>query len=150
MARRPKIVGVKSGCFSLFHAGHVAALQLARAQCDYLIALTNGDAAIERKHGCVPVCLDDRMAILRALRCVDEVGFFNEPTEEEWVRDYALNRFVAEHGRRARLVMFHSPEVRGDPPCKGVVDEIRYLPLLPDGGKVSVSNMIKEIKEKGR
>jgi D-beta-D-heptose 7-phosphate kinase / D-beta-D-heptose 1-phosphate adenosyltransferase len=68
------------GCFDLLHAGHVRALEAARALGDCLIVCLNSDASVARLKG--PdrplVGQDDRAAVLAALRCVDAVVVFDE------------------------------------------------------------------------
>ena len=89
------------GCFDLLHPGHVRTLEAARALCDCLVVCLNSDASVRRLKG--PgrpvVGEEDRAAVLRALRCVDEVVIFDEDTPtllkhlrpDVWVKggDYA-------------------------------------------------------------
>ena len=68
------------GGFDLLHAGHVRALQAARALGDCLVVLMNSDASVARLKGpdrpLVPE--SDRAAVLEALGCVDAVLVFEE------------------------------------------------------------------------
>jgi rfaE bifunctional protein nucleotidyltransferase chain/domain/rfaE bifunctional protein kinase chain/domain len=68
------------GCFDLLHAGHVRMLEAARAHGDRLVVLLNSDASVRRLKG--PgrplVAQQDRVDVLRALRCVDDVVVFDE------------------------------------------------------------------------
>ena len=62
------------GTFDLFHVGHLRILERARALGTSLSVGGSSDELNQQKKGKAPVCsLEDRMAILRALRCVDEV-----------------------------------------------------------------------------
>ena len=62
------------GTFDLFHVGHLRILERARALGTSLCVGVSSDELNQQKKGKTPVCsLEDRMAILRALRCVDEV-----------------------------------------------------------------------------
>ncbi len=72
------------GCFDLLHAGHVQMLERARALGDCLIVCLNSDASVGRLKGPERPLNDqhDRAAVLRALRCVDEVAVFGEDTPE--------------------------------------------------------------------
>jgi rfaE bifunctional protein nucleotidyltransferase chain/domain/rfaE bifunctional protein kinase chain/domain len=72
------------GCFDLLHAGHVQMLERARALGDCLIVCLNSDASVGRLKGPDRPLNDehDRAAVLRALRCVDEVAVFGEDTPE--------------------------------------------------------------------
>jgi rfaE bifunctional protein nucleotidyltransferase chain/domain/rfaE bifunctional protein kinase chain/domain len=104
--RRP--AGVRTvatgGCFDLLHAGHVATLHAARALGDRLVVLLNSDASVRHLKGPGRPVMhqDERAAMLRALRCVDEVVVFDEDTPEAalarlapdvWVKgaDYAAD-----------------------------------------------------------
>lgn len=136
-------VGVKSGTFTLFHRGHLYALEYAKARCDHLIVLTNDDEHLQRKKGCVPIPLKDRLDILAALRCVDDVGKFIGEREDAWVQNFKDNRLRQEFGTNAKLVVFHDPAVANDPPCKEIADEIIFIPRIDR----SVSNIFKMIRE---
>jgi rfaE bifunctional protein nucleotidyltransferase chain/domain len=68
------------GCFDVLHAGHVELLERARAMGDRLIVLVNSDAGVRRLKGPGrPVNgVADRVRLLRALACVDDVVVFDE------------------------------------------------------------------------
>jgi rfaE bifunctional protein nucleotidyltransferase chain/domain len=76
------VVVAAGGCFDVLHAGHVQLLEQARRLGDHLVVLVNGDASVRRLKGpgrpLNPV--DDRVAVLRSLACVDEVRVFHEDT----------------------------------------------------------------------
>ncbi|HWE60090.1 MAG TPA: adenylyltransferase/cytidyltransferase family protein [Chloroflexota bacterium] len=73
---------VTNGCFDLIHAGHVRYLAAARALGDALLVGLNSDGSAHALKGpgrpIVPQ--DDRAAVLLALRAVDAVVIFDEPT----------------------------------------------------------------------
>jgi rfaE bifunctional protein nucleotidyltransferase chain/domain len=73
-----------NGCFDLLHAGHVDYLAWARSQGDALIVGLNDDESVRRIKGAsrpiVPFAR--RAAVLLALRSVDVVVAFGEPTPE--------------------------------------------------------------------
>ena len=75
-------VVLTNGCFDLLHAGHVGLLEAARGQGDFLVVGVNTDRSVRRLKGAgrpiVP--LRERMEILAALRSVDCVVPFAEPT----------------------------------------------------------------------
>ena len=76
------LVGFTNGCFDILHAGHVALLAQARAACDRLVVGVNTDAGVARLKGAGrPVNeLAGRAAVLAALRDVDCVVAFDDPT----------------------------------------------------------------------
>jgi len=70
------------GCFDLLHPGHIRTLQAARALGDCLVVCINSDASARRLKGAgrPVVAQHDRVAVLRALACVDAVIVFDEDT----------------------------------------------------------------------
>jgi D-beta-D-heptose 7-phosphate kinase/D-beta-D-heptose 1-phosphate adenosyltransferase len=68
------------GCFDLLHPGHVRMLEAARALGDCLVVCLNSDASVTRLKGPARPVMNqrDRVAVLRALRCVDAVLVFDE------------------------------------------------------------------------
>ena len=75
-------VGFANGCFDILHAGHVAMLAQAAAGCDRLVVALNSDASVARLKGpSRPVNrLEDRAAVIAALRQVAAVTSFSEDT----------------------------------------------------------------------
>jgi D-beta-D-heptose 7-phosphate kinase/D-beta-D-heptose 1-phosphate adenosyltransferase len=69
-----------NGCFDVLHRGHVRYLEQARALGDLLIVAVNSDESVRRLKGpdrpVNPV--EDRVAVLAALGCVDHVVVFEE------------------------------------------------------------------------
>ena len=73
------VVGFTAGVFDLFHVGHLNLLERSRERCDYLRVGVISDEVCEvlkRKTPVVP--LEERMRIVAALRCVDEVVAIRE------------------------------------------------------------------------
>jgi D-beta-D-heptose 7-phosphate kinase/D-beta-D-heptose 1-phosphate adenosyltransferase len=85
-----------NGCFDLLHVGHLRALQQARALGDFLIVGLNTDAGVQRLKGPDRPLLpqDERAELLDALRCVDYVTFFDEPTALELAAQLAPRVYV--------------------------------------------------------
>lgn len=77
-------VVMTNGCFDMLHPGHIRYLRQARALGNRLIVAVNDDASVRRLKGAQrPVNpLQDRMALLAALDCVDWVVAFSEDTPE--------------------------------------------------------------------
>jgi rfaE bifunctional protein nucleotidyltransferase chain/domain len=76
-----------NGCFDILHRGHVEYLAEARALGDLLVVGLNTDDSVTRLKGPGrPVnCLEDRAAVLAALRSVDHVVPFSEDTPADLV-----------------------------------------------------------------
>jgi D-beta-D-heptose 7-phosphate kinase/D-beta-D-heptose 1-phosphate adenosyltransferase len=79
---RGLVVGFTNGCFDIVHAGHVALLAAARAECDRLIVALNSDPGVRRLKGPKrPVNpLADRAAVIAAVESVDAVISFDDET----------------------------------------------------------------------
>jgi glycerol-3-phosphate cytidylyltransferase len=77
-----------NGVFDILHAGHVQYLTQARQLGDLLIVGVNSDASVRRlgKGLDRPIhTLDDRIAVLEALRVVDGAVVFDEDTPENLI-----------------------------------------------------------------
>ena len=76
-----RTIAFANGCFDLLHVGHVRYLQAAAAEADRLIVAVNDDGMAARKGPGRPILPSaDRAAIVDALRGVDYVIVFREPT----------------------------------------------------------------------
>ena len=113
------------GCFDLLHAGHVRTLRAARSLGDCLVVCLNSDASVRRLKGPDrPVTKEqDRVEVLRALGCVDDVVVFEDDTPERvlaalrpdvWVKggDYTVESLpeadlVEGWGGRTVVVPYH-------------------------------------------
>jgi D-beta-D-heptose 7-phosphate kinase / D-beta-D-heptose 1-phosphate adenosyltransferase len=69
-----------NGCFDCLHPGHVAFLSQARLLGSRLVVLLNSDASVRRLKGLGRPIYPKRVrvAMLRTLRCVDQVIVFGE------------------------------------------------------------------------
>ena len=67
-----KIVAT-SGYFDPLHVGHLECLELAKQLGDKLIVIVNSDLQAKLKKGKSFMKQEDRMKIISALKCVDEV-----------------------------------------------------------------------------
>lgn len=72
-----------NGCFDILHRGHVTYLAQARALGAAMVVALNTDASVRRlgKASDRPMNpLEDRLAVMAALECVDLVTWFDEDT----------------------------------------------------------------------
>ena len=115
-------VAFANGCFDLLHVGHIRYLESAAAEADRLIVAVNDDESVRRLKGAGRPILaaTDRAALVAALRCVDYVVIFPEPTVGPLLlvlepdvhckgTDYALDTVperdvVASYGGRVAIV----------------------------------------------
>lgn len=85
-------VGFTTGVFDLFHVGHLNLLERCKEQCDYLIVAVCGDDYVTQIKHKQPVYPEaDRIRIIGALKCVDEVSTIT--IEEVDDKMLALERF---------------------------------------------------------
>jgi len=77
-----RTIAFANGCFDLLHVGHIRYLQGAAAEADRLVVAVNDDQSVARLKGPGRPILRaaDRAEIVAALRGVDYVVIFSEPT----------------------------------------------------------------------
>jgi rfaE bifunctional protein nucleotidyltransferase chain/domain len=77
-----------NGCFDILHVGHVRYLEAARLLGDLLVVAINGDEQVRRLKGAGRPLVPERerAEIIAALRPVDFVTIFTEPTVEALLR----------------------------------------------------------------
>lgn len=79
----PRPLAFTNGVFDILHRGHVTYLAEARALGAAMVVALNSDASVKRlgKGDDRPInTLEDRMAVIAALECVDLVTWFEEDT----------------------------------------------------------------------
>ena len=76
-----RIVALANGVFDLLHVGHVRYLQGARRMADRLVVAVNSDASTRAYKGpgrpIIPEA--ERVELVAALECVDDVLIFDDP-----------------------------------------------------------------------
>ena len=76
-----RTIAFANGIFDLLHVGHTRYLQAAAAEADRLVVAVNGDETAGRKGPGRPIlAAADRAELVAALRGVDYVTIFAEPT----------------------------------------------------------------------
>jgi len=77
-----------NGCFDILHRGHVECLRHSKDLGDKLIVGLNSDDSVRRLKGSKrPINKqDDRIAVLQAIRWVDEVVVFEEDTPYQLIQ----------------------------------------------------------------
>ena len=125
------------GTFDILHYGHIRILERAKAMGNYLIVGVSSDALNERKKGRKPVYSEfERMAIIKALGCVDEV-FLEESLELK--RDYILQN------KADMLVMGNDWEGKFDE-FKDIC-QVHYFERTPSISTTSIIEIVKQIPE---
>lgn len=82
--RRGEQIIFANGCFDTLHVGHIRYLEGARREGDILVVGINDDSSVRCLKGPGRPVLDEntRALLVAALRCVDYVVLFSEPTVE--------------------------------------------------------------------
>lgn len=124
---------VTFGTFDVLHIGHVSILERARALGDHLSVGVSSDALNLAKKGRRPVYpQEDRLRLIAALRCVDEV-FVEESLElkGEYLRQQRADVLVMGDDWAGRFDGFQS------------ICEVVYLPRTPS---ISTTEIIEVIR----
>jgi rfaE bifunctional protein nucleotidyltransferase chain/domain len=81
-------IAFANGCFDLLHVGHIRYLQGAAAEADRLIVAVNDDRSVSglKGEGRPILAAEDRAELVAALRGVDYVILFGDPTVERLLR----------------------------------------------------------------
>ena len=106
------------GTFDLFHIGHVAILERARALGDHLTVGVSTDALNYSKKQVYPFHSEaDRAAIVGAMRCVDDVFLEHSlDLKGDYIREHRADILVMGHDWEGRFDMFRD------------LCDVRYLP----------------------
>jgi rfaE bifunctional protein nucleotidyltransferase chain/domain len=118
--RAGRTIAFANGCFDLLHVGHIRYLQAAACEGDRLVVAVNDDEMASRKGPGRPVLkASDRAEMVAALRGVDYVVIFPEPTVD-------------------RLLQLIKPDVH----CKGTDYTAETVPeretVLAYGGRIAI------------
>jgi len=131
-----------NGVFDLLHPGHLAVLEAARALGDVLVVGLNSDASARTlgKGEGRPV-LDEtaRIRMLAALRCVDAVELFNEPTPLRLIREVRPDVLVKGGDYSDR-------EVVGRDLVEAAGGRVVLLPLLPGYSTTALLERIRALE----
>lgn len=127
-----------NGCFDILHAGHVRYLADARALGDCLIVGLNSDRSVRGLKGPErPINSEqDRAEVLSALRFVDYVVLFGEPTAEALIRQIKPAVYVKGGDYTPETL----PEAKAVEDCGG---EIRLVSLVAGKSSTNIINKIK-------
>jgi rfaE bifunctional protein nucleotidyltransferase chain/domain len=77
-----RTIAFANGCFDLLHVGHIRYLEASAQEADVLVVAINDDQTVRalKGNGQPIMAADDRAELIAALRCVDFVTIFPEPT----------------------------------------------------------------------
>ncbi|GAA4466009.1 D-glycero-beta-D-manno-heptose 1-phosphate adenylyltransferase [Phytohabitans houttuyneae] len=127
-----------NGCFDVLHRGHVSYLRQARDLGDLLVVAVNSDAGVRRLKGpgrpVVPV--EDRVAVLAALSCVDHVVVFEEDSPAGLIERVRPDLYVKGGDYPPELV----PEAAL---VRRLGGEVRTLGYVPDRSTSAIIDRIR-------
>ena len=141
LQKQNKKVVMTNGCFDILHAGHIAFLEEAKAQGDFLLVAVNDDASVSRLKGPErPVNqLEDRMAVLAALSAIDWVLPFSEDTPQALIAQLLPNILVK--GGDYKVA-----EIAGGEEVINAGGEVRVLTFHAGRSTTRIINQIKKQK----
>lgn len=129
-----------NGCFDILHSGHIRLLEFAKSLGDVLYVGLNSDESVRRLKGpgrpVVPE--QDRMAVLKALECVDEVELYDHDRPLEMI------------DRLHPSIYVKGPECRDEPDLAefGLVRALGGRIVIPDWPvDVSTSQILEKMCE---
>lgn len=131
-----------NGVFDLLHPGHAAQLEAAKSFGDVLVVGLNSDSSVAMLgKGPERPVLDEmaRRALLLAIRWVDAVAVFHEPTPEHLISQIRPDVLVKGSDYKA-------DEVAGGEFVKSYGGEVKLVPLLPG---YSTTSIIERIRSTG-
>jgi len=96
-----------NGCFDVLHAGHIHLLKEAKKLGGYVLVAVNTDESIKQIKGVLrPVqSLENRMAVLAELRCVDFVTWFTDASPIKLIEQIKPHYIVKGEDYRAEDVV---------------------------------------------
>lgn len=139
LKQKGKRIVMTNGCFDILHKGHVDYLQQARALGDVLVVAVNSDDSVRRLKGPTRpiVPLENRMAVLAALGCVDIVVPFDEDTPQRLIARVLPDILVKGGDYKVEQIAGHE-EVLGNG------GKVKILSFVDN---CSTSAIVKKIKE---
>ena len=120
-------VGYTCGVFDLFHVGHLNLLERCKSMCRFLIVGVCDDEYIRNvKHTEPVIPQDDRVRILKALKCVDDAVLVNTQTTND--KMLALKKFRFN-------VLFSGDDWKGTERYRRTEEQfMEYAKMLTGGG----------------
>lgn len=136
-----KIIGYTTGVYDMFHIGHLHVIRKAKEQCDYLIVgISTDELAEKEKHKTPVIPYEERIAIVSALKYVDQVVPQSDIDKVAAWKRYHFNK------------LFVGSDWEGTPRWKVYEEEFRplgvsiiYLPYTDGISSTKLTSVIKDI-----
>ena len=139
LKQKGKRIVMTNGCFDILHKGHVEYLQQARALGDVLVVAVNSDDSVQRLKGPTRpiVPLENRMAVLAALGCVDIVVPFSEDTPQRLISRVLPDILVKGGDYKVEQIAGHEEVLNNG-------GKVKILSFVDNCSTTSIVNKIKE------
>jgi D-beta-D-heptose 7-phosphate kinase/D-beta-D-heptose 1-phosphate adenosyltransferase len=144
LGQSKETIVIASGYFNPLHVGHLEYLELAKKLGDRLIVIINNDEQVKLKGSAPFMSQEDRIKIVRALKCVDEVflSIDKDPSVCQSIE------FLA-RARGASIFAKGGDRNTGNIPEKEICDRMGIEIIDGLGAKIRASSdLIKNSKEK--
>jgi glycerol-3-phosphate cytidylyltransferase len=143
MGNKKYKVGYTTGVFDMFHIGHLNILKKAKEQCDYLIVGVSTDENVRSYKNKTPIIpFEERIAIVRELKCVDEA-----------VPQTSMNKMEAWE-RLHFDALFHGSDWKGSDMYNKMIEEfaavgvdVVFLPHTEGVSSTLLSEVLHKINE---
>jgi D-beta-D-heptose 7-phosphate kinase/D-beta-D-heptose 1-phosphate adenosyltransferase len=141
--QKEKII-IASGYFNPLHVGHLEYLELAKKLGDKLIVIINNDEQVKLKGSYCFMSQEDRLKIVNALKCVDEVFLSID-------KDLSVCQSIEflQRAKGASIFAKGGDKNIGNIPEKEICDKLGIKIIDGLGKKIRASSdLIKHSKEK--
>lgn len=137
------VIGYTSGVYDLFHTGHLNLLKNAKGLCDKLIVGVTSDELVAYKNKKAVIKHEERMEIVRNIKCVDAVVPQNDMDKfKMWERLKFDIMFVGDD-------WFETPKWQDlDDKFKEVGVKIIYFPYTKGVSSTLINKLLNNVREK--
>lgn len=135
-----RIIGIKSGTFTILTKAHLKCLKFCKEYCDELIVVINDDDYLKQKKGFCAVPAKERRETLLELPWISEVIVYSGPNEQKIVETISQKYQPPEFC----LTMFHALETHSKEfiPGADIADRVIFCPQYES---LSTSDIINRI-----
>ena len=142
MSMKNKVIGYTTGVYDLFHIGHLNVLRNAKKHCDYLIVGVSTDEVVIKNKNKTPVIpFEDRIAIVKAIKYVDEAV-----PQEDYSIEYKIKRIKELHAN----ILFVGSDWQGTEKWNNIEKELAKIGVkvvyLPHTDGISSTELTAKIK----
>ncbi|MDB4859555.1 adenylyltransferase/cytidyltransferase family protein [Candidatus Marinimicrobia bacterium] len=139
---KKQIIGYTTGVYDLFHIGHLRLLNRAKSQCDKLIVGVTTDELVSYKLKKAVIPYDERVEIVRNIKCVDEVvAQKNMNKMEAWQKLKFNIMFVGDDWKGTEKWNRYESEF------KEVGVQIVYFPYTKGTSSTIINNVLSSLRK---